>query len=58
MKENKELQEQVQDQKDTNEGINKDLKEETDRKWGIPITKDPKIIAKIDDIWDKLKIFD
>jgi len=28
----KELQEQVQDQKDTNEGINKDLKEETDRK--------------------------
>lgn len=29
---------------------------ETDREWGRPITKDPAITAKIDQIWDELGI--
>lgn len=31
---------------------------ETQREWGKPITKDPKVVAKIDDIWDELGIFE
>jgi 4-hydroxy-3-polyprenylbenzoate decarboxylase len=29
---------------------------ETDREWGRPITKDPAVVAKIDQIWDQLGI--
>lgn len=31
---------------------------ETSRRWGTPITQDPKIIQKIDDIWDEIGIFE
>ncbi len=31
---------------------------ETDREWGTPIIKDPKVVAKIDDLWESLAIFD
>lgn len=29
---------------------------EVEREWGTPIKKDPKLVAKIDQIWDKLDI--
>jgi 4-hydroxy-3-polyprenylbenzoate decarboxylase len=29
---------------------------EVTREWGIPIKKDPKLVAKIDEIWDQLVI--
>lgn len=31
---------------------------ETDREWGIPIVKDPKVVAEVDAKWDRLKIFE
>ncbi|MBL4831351.1 MAG: 4-hydroxy-3-polyprenylbenzoate decarboxylase [Aliivibrio sp.] len=31
---------------------------ETQREWGKPITKDPTVVAKIDEIWDELGIFE
>ena len=31
---------------------------ETEREWGTPIVMDEKVKQKIDEIWDKLKIFD
>lgn len=31
---------------------------ETNREWGIPIKKDPATVAKVDEIWDSLGIFD
>lgn len=30
---------------------------ETQREWGVPITKDPTVTKKIDEIWDSLGIF-
>lgn len=30
---------------------------ETQREWGVPITKDPAVTKKIDEIWDSLGIF-
>lgn len=30
---------------------------ETQREWGVPITKDPVVTKKIDEIWDSLGIF-
>ncbi|MCW8333089.1 4-hydroxy-3-polyprenylbenzoate decarboxylase [Vibrio sp. DBSS07] len=32
------------------------LEGEVEREWGIPITKDPELVAKIDAIWDQLGI--
>ena len=29
---------------------------ETDREWGEPILKDPKVVARVDEIWDSLGI--
>ncbi|NLD08262.1 MAG: 4-hydroxy-3-polyprenylbenzoate decarboxylase [Xanthomonadaceae bacterium] len=31
---------------------------ETDREWGTPIVQNPDVVAKIDALWDELKIFD
>lgn len=31
--------------------------DETQREWGVPITKDPAVTKKIDEIWDSLGIF-
>ncbi|MGF1763488.1 4-hydroxy-3-polyprenylbenzoate decarboxylase [Aliivibrio kagoshimensis] len=31
---------------------------ETQREWGKPIAKDPNVVAKIDEIWDELGIFE
>ncbi|GAA0474851.1 MULTISPECIES: 4-hydroxy-3-polyprenylbenzoate decarboxylase [Tatumella] len=31
---------------------------ETDREWGRPIVKDPKVTARVDEIWDELAIFE
>jgi 4-hydroxy-3-polyprenylbenzoate decarboxylase len=32
------------------------LEDEVTREWGIPIKKDPALVAKIDSIWDELNI--
>ncbi|MCV5333867.1 3-octaprenyl-4-hydroxybenzoate decarboxylase, partial [Escherichia coli] len=29
---------------------------EVTREWGTPIKKDPKLVAKVDEIWDQLGI--
>ncbi|MFD0965954.1 4-hydroxy-3-polyprenylbenzoate decarboxylase [Seminibacterium arietis] len=31
---------------------------ETQREWGVPIKKDPKVVKRIDEIWQSLGIFD
>jgi len=30
--------------------------EETDREWGVPIEKDPKVTQRVDEIWNELGI--
>lgn len=30
---------------------------ETQREWGVPITKDPEVVQRVDELWDELAIF-
>lgn len=34
------------------------LPDEVEREWGTPIRKDPKLVAKIDSLWDELALYD
>ncbi|MDN3608753.1 4-hydroxy-3-polyprenylbenzoate decarboxylase [Vibrio ostreicida] len=38
------------------DATNKFEGEEVNREWGLPIKKDPQVVAKIDTLWDKLGI--
>jgi 4-hydroxy-3-polyprenylbenzoate decarboxylase len=31
---------------------------ETDREWGVPITRDPEVVKRVDDIWSELGLDD